>query len=173
MPPMQEEDCDAYNTFRDECFKRIETHAADGEEFCFYVIPPFHFGLPVYDPDHVFMKLYAELSQLNYQLLAWPAARRIFIAWYEEEETAAEHIRSAVSMYQHQHQQNMSSRNPPVSSFIDGGPYGGGGGEEEDEESSDHDDLDPREMDEVVEVLLSASPVSVQELGDSAELTKK
>jgi hypothetical protein len=104
MPPLQENDCDAYNSIRDECFKRIEAHAAKGEEFCFYVVPPFHFGLPVYDSEEVFMKLYAELGQLNYQLLAWPSARRIFIAWYEEEETAMENIRSAMEMYQQQQQ---------------------------------------------------------------------
>lgn len=127
MPPIQEEDCDAYNNFRDECFKRIESHAADGEEFCFYVVPPFHFGLPVYDPDNVFLKLYAELSQLNYQLLAWPNARRIFIAWYEEEETAAEYIRSAVNSYQQQHQMSSAQSESTTLEY----------GELEDEDSSD------------------------------------
>ena len=102
MPPPQENECDAYNSIRDECLKRIEAHAAEGEEFCFYVVPPFNFGLPVYDPDEVFMKLYADLGQLNYQLLAWPSARRIFIAWYEEEETAMQNIRSAMEMLQQQ-----------------------------------------------------------------------
>jgi len=111
MPPLQEHDFDAYNSIRDECFKRIESHAADGEEFCFYVVPPFHFGLPVYDADEVFMKLYAELSQSQrgFQVLAWPSARRIFIAWYEEEETAMENIRSAMDMYQRQQQHDSDS----------------------------------------------------------------
>jgi hypothetical protein len=109
MPPIQENDCDAYNSIREECFKRIESHAADGEEFCFYVVPPFHFGLPVYDPEEVFMKLYAEISQRGFQVLAWPSARRIFIAWYEEEETAMENIRSAMDMYQQQQQQQSDS----------------------------------------------------------------
>lgn len=115
MPPPQEnEGDDAYNSIRDECLKRIESHAADGEEFCFYVVPPFHFGLPVYDPEDVFMKLYTELGQLNYQLLAWPSARRIFIAWYEEEETAMENIRSAMEMLQQQQDDAAESENSGI-----------------------------------------------------------
>jgi hypothetical protein len=53
MPPPQEAECQAYNQIRDECMKRIELHASQGEEFCIYVVPPFHFGLPVFDPDVV------------------------------------------------------------------------------------------------------------------------
>jgi len=78
---------------------------SDGQEFCIYTVSPFHFGLPLYDPDEVFTRLYEELRQRGYQLLAWPAARRIFIAWYAEEETAVENIRSAMAMLEQQRQE--------------------------------------------------------------------
>lgn len=105
MPPPADDDFEAYTQIRDECFKRISAHAADGEEFTMYVVPPLHFGLPVYNADQVFLRLYHELVSQGYQVFAWPQARRFFIAWYEETETAVANIRHAFEILQLQQQE--------------------------------------------------------------------
>lgn len=92
-----EEDCECYKAIRDECMKRIETVASEGKEYCVYDVSPFNFGLPVYDPDEVFNKLYAELKEKKYQVVSWPALRRIWIAWYENEQVAFENLMNALA----------------------------------------------------------------------------
>lgn len=96
MPPsVTEQECEAYNAIREECMRRIQTYAADGKEFCSYVVPPFHFGLPVYEPQEVFHRLYAELNQAGYQLMGWPESRRFLISWYISEEAAVSNLQNA------------------------------------------------------------------------------
>ena len=95
LPPPVESKCEAYESIRDECMKRIETVASEGVECCTYVVAPIHFGLPVYDPQEVFYRLYAELNDKGYQLMGWPESRRLLISWFVDEETAVLNFRNA------------------------------------------------------------------------------
>jgi hypothetical protein len=88
MPQTVEYVCDSYKEIRNECMKRIETLAQEGKECCTYVVPPFHFNVPVYDAQEVFNKLFQDLHLAGYQLVAWPESRRLLISWFVNEETA-------------------------------------------------------------------------------------
>ena len=91
----EQNEWEAYNYIRDECMKRIETIASDGKECCVYVVSPIHFGLPVYDPQEVFERLYGELHARGFQLVAWPISRRLLISWFVDEETTVSNLKSA------------------------------------------------------------------------------
>lgn len=97
MPPyVGPQEDEAYTSIRDECVKRIQTVAQEGKECCTYVVSPIHFGLPVYDPDEVFMRLYNELNEHGYQLMAWPTSRRLLISWFVDEQTAISNLQNAL-----------------------------------------------------------------------------
>lgn len=80
--------CEAYDGIKNDCLKRIQTHAKNGEEHCVFVVPPFSFGLPVYDADEIFVKLYQELEDSGFQLLGSKKSRRLVICWFEDSKTA-------------------------------------------------------------------------------------
>lgn len=100
MPVVVAEECECYKSIRDECMKRIETVALEGQEYCVYDVSSFNFGLPVYDADEVFNKLYTELQSKNFQVVSWPRTRRIWIGWYENEQVAFENLQSAIAAFQ-------------------------------------------------------------------------
>lgn len=95
MPVPAPKECDSYNSIRDECMKRIQIVASEGKESCTYVVAPIHFGLPVYDPQEVFLNLYNELNEKGYQLMAWPESRRLLISWFVDEQTAVSNLQNA------------------------------------------------------------------------------
>ena len=84
--------CEIYETFKNDCWKRIQSHAEKGDEHCVFVVPPFSFGLPVYDPEEIFVKLYEDLGKSGFQLLGSPKSRRLIICWFEDTQTATTNL---------------------------------------------------------------------------------